>query len=297
MKPQDKGHRIRLAIGNGLKSQIWKEFKERFSIKLVLEFYGSTEGNCNMVNFLGRQGSCGFTSVLFPSAYPVKLIKVDPVTGEHVKDSNGFYIQAGVDEPGELIGKISDNPLRQFHGYENPEATKKKILTDVFRPGDRYFRSGDVLKMDEEGYVYFSDRTGDTFRWKGENVSTTEVEGIMAQLLNLSDVVVYGVEIAGTDGRAGMAAIVGTEESTHISELALDLTKSLPVYAVPIFIRLIQQVDMTGTFKLQKNRLRSEGFNLEKISDPLYLLHPKKRAYVPLDAALYRQVIDRELRL
>nr|XP_045610957.1 long-chain fatty acid transport protein 4-like isoform X4 [Procambarus clarkii] len=195
-KPEDKRHNIRLMFGNGLRPNIWKDFQSRFSIPRISEFYGSTEGNANIINMDGKPGAVGFVSVLFPSVYPVALIKVDEDTREVVRDANGMCILCKPGEPGEFIGKIvKDDPVRDFHGYADDSATKKKIVRDVFKKGDYAFLSGDILMMDEEGYLYFKDRTGDTFRWKGENVSTNEVEAVISKVAGHADVVVYGVEV------------------------------------------------------------------------------------------------------
>ena len=294
-RPSDTQHCVRMAIGNGLRPQLWGPFQSRFNIPNIREFYGSTEGNVSIVNTTGQQGACGFNSVLFPFVYPIALIKVDPETGDHVLDSNGFCVRAGFNEPGELVGKIADNALRRFDGYQNKDATNKKVKTNVFKSGDSYFLSGDVLRMDEEGYLYFCDRTGDTFRWKGENVSTTEVEGAIGRILEMREVVVVGVDVPGAEGKAGMACIVGNEESVDVEGLAEKVYRALPPYAVPLFVRLMPQADLTGTFKFQKTRLRNEGYDVTKVSDPLFIMD--KKTYVPLDTDKYQQLQNGQLRL
>ena len=298
VKPQDKQHCVRLATGNGLRPQIWKEFQQRFNIDKIAEFYGSTEGNTNLINTVGRVGACGFKSALLPHVIPIYLLKVEQETGELVRDSRGYYIEAPVGEPGELVALVKNNFLRRFDGYENKEATQKKILTNVFQTGDRYFRSGDILKQDEDGFFYFTDRTGDTFRWKGENVSTTELEGIIARVYrNETDVVVFGVEIPGTEGKAGMAIIKGTPESTRITGLAKELVPVLPGYAIPVFVRLVTETKLTGTFKFQKSDYKKDGYSVDSVTDPLYFLDPKEKAYVPLDQKRYQQIQNGECRL
>jgi solute carrier family 27 fatty acid transporter 1/4 len=196
--PHESEHSVRLAIGNGLRSQIWKNFQGRFHIKQIGEFYGSTEGNTNIVNMTFREGCVGFTTRILPAIHPVSLIQVDEDTEAVVRDAGGLCIHCQPGEPGQLVGKIPPNDrYLQFDGYANQQATKKKIVFDVWKKGDMAFLSGDILVMDELGFMYFKDRTGDTFRWKGENVSTAEVEGIIMQILGLRDVVVYGVSIPG----------------------------------------------------------------------------------------------------
>ena len=289
-KPVDTQHCIRLMIGNGMRPQIWTEFTKRFQIPQVSEFYGSTEGNVGLINPFNRVGACGCLSVILPFLNPVSLVKIDTNTGEYVKDSNGFCIKAGVNEPGEAVGKIRASiPSSHYDGYSDSKASKKKVMTDVFTAGDKYFLSGDILRMDEEGFLYFCDRTGDTFRWKGENVSTTEVESVMAKILQLRDVVVYGVEVPGSEGRAGMAAIVGTQDSIDLSGLAQQLFLSLPTYAVPLFIRLIPSVELTGTFKLKKVKLRNESFNIS-LPDPIFMLDTSRKVYQPLTEEIYQQL-------
>lgn len=297
-KPVDTQHCIRIMIGNGLRVQIWTEFVRRFQIPRILEFYGSTEGNVGMVNPFNKVGACGVGSVLLPFINPVCLVKVDPDTGDYVRNGSGFCVEAGVNEPGEVFGRIRKEIIStHFEGYSDPKASEKKVMSDVFAPGDQYFMSGDILRKDEDGFMYFCDRTGDTFRWKGENVSTTEVEAIMANILQLRDVVVYGVEVAGNEGRAGMAAIVGTSDSVDLSGLAQQLFLSLPTYAVPVFVRMIGSVDLTGTFKLKKVKLRKEGFDLTALSDPLFVLDASRKAYLPLTEEVYEKLQSGTIRV
>lgn len=297
-KPEDTQHKIRIMFGNGLRPTIWEEFEKRFAIPKICEFYGSTEGNANIINIDGKVGAVGFVSVLFPSVYPVALLKVDEETREIVRDSNGLCIRCKPGEPGEFIGKIVQNdPVRDFHGYADKSATKKKVVRDVFRKGDLAFLSGDILVMDDEGYLYFKDRTGDTFRWKGENVSTIEVENMISRVTGLSGVVVYGVEVPGTEGRAGMAAIIDRDDTLNLEQLYDGMTKSLASYARPLFIRTVKQVEMTGTFKLKKITVQKEGFNINIIKDKIFFLDVKKRAYVPLTAEIYNKIISGEIRV
>ena len=296
-RPTDTQHCIRLAIGNGLRLQIWNQFQKRFFIERIIEFYGSTEGNVNVVNYKGKPGACGTVSVILPFLNPVKLLKVDE-DGKHVRDANGYCVLADIGEIGEAVGHISVRLThRRFDGYEDKSATSKKVLRNVFKLGDEYFLSGDIMKMDEEGYLYFCDRTGDTFRWKGENVSTMEVEGVIQQILDHRDVTVYGVEVAGMEGRAGMAAIVGAEDTVDLAKLLQQLSFSLPAYAVPLFIRLSSAATTTGTLKLQKVGLRNEGYDLGKVSDPLFFLHPQLKAFVPLTSELEAEIANGKIRL
>jgi solute carrier family 27 fatty acid transporter 1/4 len=284
-------------FGNGLRPQIWDAFAKRFNIKTISEFYGATEGNCNIININNHVGSVGFISMIAPFIYPVTLIRVDEITGDPIRDhKTGLVLRCKPNEPGELVGKIVDNhPVREFDGYADSTSTTKKIVRNVFRKGDAAFRTGDVLVMDEFGYFFFKDRTGDTFRWKGENCSTAEVEAVVSNVCGLKDAVVYGVEIPGADGRAGMAAILDPDESLDLEALATGVTKSLPSYARPLFIRIVKQMDMTGTYKMKKVDLQKEGFDVTKISDKILFFSGGK--YIPVDNELYSKLSSGQMRL
>uniref|UniRef100_A0A8C8BTB3 Very long-chain fatty acid transport protein n=1 Tax=Oncorhynchus tshawytscha TaxID=74940 RepID=A0A8C8BTB3_ONCTS len=196
VRPSEKGHRVRLAVGNGLRPSVWEAFTERFGVAQVGEFYGATECNCSIANMDGKVGACGFNSRILPNVYPICLMKVDEETTELVRDRHGLCVPCRPGEPGLLVGRINQqDPLRRFDGYANQDATRKKIANNVFKKNDSAYLSGDVLVMDELGYMYFRDRSGDTFRWRGENVSTTEVEGTLSGLLGQADVAVYGVSV------------------------------------------------------------------------------------------------------
>ncbi|KAI1732719.1 AMP-binding enzyme domain-containing protein [Ditylenchus destructor] len=292
---EERLHQVRLLYGNGLRAEIWQEFVDRFCVK-VGELYGSTEGTSSLVNIDGKVGSCGFLPIspLTSRLHPVRLVKIDDVNGEVLRRPNGLCIACKPGETGAMVSTIrKNNPLLVFEGYLNKSETSKKVIHDVFRHGDSAFLTGDILHWDRLGYVYFKDRTGDTFRWKGENVSTTEVEAVMMPLKSVIDVTVYGVEIPGMEGRAGMAAVVKDEESGQSTEQFLtDLTKllttQLPSYAIPVFIRLCNSVDRTGTFKLVKTNLQRLGYRCADSQSPHFgdLLHiwdPKARSYSLFD--------------
>ncbi|XP_066978798.1 long-chain fatty acid transport protein 4-like isoform X4 [Macrobrachium rosenbergii] len=297
-KPEDKQHKVRLMFGNGLRPTIWEDFQKRFAIPKICEFYGSTEGNTNIINMDGKAGAVGFVSVLFPKVYPVALLKIDEETKEIVRDANGLCVKCQPGEAGEFIGKIVKNdPVRDFHGYADEKATAKKIVRDVFVKGDCAFLSGDILVMDYEGYLYFKDRTGDTFRWKGENVATSEIEGVISKFIGHGDVVVYGVEVPGAEGRAGMVAILDEDKTLDFSLLHNAVTKSLPSYARPLFVRIVKELEKTGTYKLKKVKLQEEGFNPSTIQDYLYFLDGKQKSYIPLTADLYNKIITGEVRV
>ncbi|XP_060697510.1 long-chain fatty acid transport protein 4 [Hemiscyllium ocellatum] len=287
----ERQHRVRMALGNGLRPSIWEDFTSRFHIPQVAEFYGATECNCSLGNFDNKVGACGFNSRILPFVYPIRLVKVNEDTMELVRGADGVCIPCKPGEAGQLVGRIvQSDPLRRFDGYVNETATTKKIAQDVFKKGDAAYLSGDVLVMDEYGYMYFRDRTGDTFRWKGENVSTTEVEGTLSRILGMTDVVVYGVEVPGAEGKAGMAAIADPNNRIDLETFYTDLEVALPQYARPIFLRLLPAVSKTGTFKFQKTDMRKEGFDPRNIKDKLYLLDQKQRTYIQLDEELFRSI-------
>jgi len=295
--PEDRSHNVEIMWGNGLRPSIWQQFQERFGVKFIGEFYGATEGNSNVLNIDSKMGSVGFTSVLLPFVYPVSLIRVDE-EGEIVRDSRGLCIKCRPGEPGEFVGKIvMGHPARDFQGYVDKVATSSKIITDVFRKGDMYFRSGDLLYADEFGWMYFMDRMGDTFRWRGENVSTVEVESVISSVLEQVDSVVYGVDVPGVEGKAGMAAIVEDAAKFDLDTFLLRLKAELPAYAIPLFVRLVNSIDTTGTFKFRKLDLVREGFNPVLVSDPLFFYNSSSGGYTRLDSCLYEEIVSMKCRL
>ncbi|CAB3399629.1 unnamed protein product [Caenorhabditis bovis] len=297
-KPSDeeKLHKVRLMWGNGLRAEIWTEFVNRY-VQRIGELYGSTEGNSNIVNVDNKVGACGFMPI-YPhigSLYPVRLIKVDQETGELIRDKQGLCVPCRPGEIGEMVGVIRNkDALLKFEGYVNSGDTQKKIYRNVFKQGDQCFASGDILYWDKLGYLYFKDRRGDTFRWKGENVSTTEVEGILQPVMEVEDATVYGVEVGKMEGRAGMAGIVlreGCDVDKFMAEITKRLTENLASYAVPVFIRLCKEVDRTGTFKLKKTDLQKAGFDLDKCKgDRLYYWSAADKKYAVLDEKMQKDI-------
>ncbi|XP_043252621.1 long-chain fatty acid transport protein 4 [Colletes gigas] len=293
----DTKHKVRLMFGNGLRPHIWKPFVERFGVKQIGEFYGATEGNSNLVNIDNKIGAVGFVPLCAGSIYPVGLLKVDEETGEPVRGPDGLCIRCKPGEPGVFVGKINPKKIvNDFSGYADSKASEQKILRDVFRKGDRAFNSGDILVMDEFGYFYFKDRTGDTFRWRGENVATCEVEAVVSNVIGLKDAAVYGVEVPKVEGKAGMAAIYDPNNTLNIKEMADGVKKSLPAYARPLFVRVLSELPMTGTFKLKKKDLQQDGFNIKTITDPVYFLD-HTGAYVKLTEQLYNDIIEGKARI
>jgi fatty-acyl-CoA synthase len=297
--PDENRHRLRLACGNGLRPDIWNAFKQRFRIPQIMEFYAATEGNVLMFNFDGRPGAIGRLPWFAAQRFPMKLIRVDMETGEALRGPDGFCIPAAVDEVGEAIGKIlqdSARPGNRFEGYSDSAANETKTLHGVFENGDAWFRSGDLMQQDAAGYFYFVDRIGDTFRWKGENVSTTEVAEIMNLFAGVKETTVYGVRVPGLDGCAGMAALV-CEIHCDLLGLRTHLEQKLPHYARPLFLRIRDHIDATSTFKQKKTDLARQGFDPDTINDPLYFNDCQARAFVPLDHSLYERIQTGQIRL
>lgn len=270
---------------------------DRFGVKQIGEFYGATEGNSNLVNIDNTIGAVGFVPLCGSSLYPVALLRVDEETGEPLRGPDGLCIRCKPGESGIFVGKINPKRvLNDFSGYVDRKASEQKILRDVFRKGDRVFNSGDILLMDEFGYFYFKDRTGDTFRWHGENVATSEVEAVVSNVIGLKDAAVYGVEVPGTEGKAGMVAIYDPEYTLNVKEMADGVKKSLPSYARPLFVRVLSELPMTGTFKLKKKDLQEDGFDIKKITDPIYFLD-NSGVYVKLTEEIYNNILEGKIRL
>jgi fatty-acyl-CoA synthase len=290
-------HTLRLACGNGLRGDVWSEFQARFRIPEILEYYAATEGNFSLYNCEGRVGAIGRIPPFLAHRVPVAVVQFDLGAAAPARDAGGRCRRCPPGEVGEAIGQILDTSVAtRFEGYTDPAASGKKILRDVFAPGDAWYRTGDLMRQDEQGFFYFVDRVGDTFRWKGENVSTTEVEAVIGGCAQVSDVAVYGVTVPGTEGRAGMAALVVAPDFDP-GELRRALAARLPEYARPVFLRIVPAIELTGTFKLRKQELALEGYDPARIRDVLYLDQAAPGAYVRLDAALHRRLVAGELRL
>jgi len=289
---QAEAHSLRLACGNGLRADVWEAFQSRFRIPEVLEYYAATEGTFSLYNCEGRVGSIGRIPAFLSHRYPVALIRCDPSSGAPVRDAQGRCMRCEPGEPGEAIGRIAatGGGGAQFEGYADPEATRRKVLRDVFETGDAWYRTGDLMSRDAQGFYYFVDRIGDTFRWKGENVSTTEVASALASCRGVRDVAVYGVTVPGTDGRAGMAALVVGPDFDLVG-FRRDLGGKLPEYARPLFLRLVPTLEVTGTFKLRKQELAEQGYDPGRTDDPLYFDVGRKGRYERLDAPLHGRIV------
>ncbi|QYJ07798.1 long-chain-acyl-CoA synthetase [Qipengyuania flava] len=280
--PKERAHELEAGFGNGMRGEVWVPFVERFGVPAIHEFYGSTEGNVSFLNFDGTIGAIGRMPKWLEKRIPIAFVKFDVDKEEPIRGADGFCIRTDDDEVGEALGKIEDGGASEFAGYHDKKATEAKILTDVFEKGDRWFRTGDLLRRDSDGYVYFVDRIGDTFRWKGENVATNEVSDAVSKYAGVGLANVYGVEVPGTDGRAGMVALT-VDDSFKVDGLATHLHDHLPPYAVPLFLRVQSEADTTGTMKFRKVDLVKEGFNTSQISDPVWFLDPEAGTYVPLE--------------
>jgi citronellyl-CoA synthetase len=289
-KPDDKHHAVRRICGNGLRPDIWKQMKERFGIDQIYEFYAASEGNIAFVNLLNLDCTVGFC----PAKY--SLIKYDIDRDEPVRDAQGHLIPVGKGEVGLLIAEVSERYA--FDGYTDKAASEKKVLRDVFVPGDVWFNSGDLLRDQGFRHAQFVDRVGDTFRWKGENVSTNEVAEVINGFPDIAESTVYGVTVPGTDGRCGMASLVTRVpvDRFDFAAFAAHVKAQLPAYAWPVFLRIQPELEVTGTFKQLKSELRNQGFDLGKVSDPLYVL-PPKQSYQVLTPDLHRAISAREMQL
>ena len=289
-KPDDRDNPLTKIIGNGLRPDIWKGFKQRFGISKVFEIYGAAESNLYFVNMLNLDCTQGFCNA------PYAIVKYDVDEDEPIRGRDGFMQKVEVGETGLLLGEISEeNP---FIGYTSKEATDSKIIRDVFASGDAWFHTGDLIRDVGFGHIQFVDRTGDTFRWKGENVSTTEVEKVANTFSQVSLSSVYGVVMPGGDGRAGMIAIIPEceTEKFDFKGIAGHFQRALPAYAVPKFIRLNAELECTPTHKIKKVDLKNEGFDPAAVADPLYVLLPGESEYTPLTAKMHAEIINGKYR-
>ncbi len=294
--PMEREHVLRAITGNGLRPEIWPAFQRRFAIPRIIEFYGATEGNVSMLNYDGTVGAVGRVPRYMRKIITTRIVRFDIEHEIPIRGPDGFCIECADSEVGEAIGLIADKPGKDFEGYTRESDTAKKILRDVFVRGDAWFRTGDLMKRDAHGYFYFIDRIGDTFRWKGENVATSEVAEALGVVDGIKEANVYGVSVPGQDGRAGMAALVVAPDFDPAT-LATKIAGNLAPYARPVFLRLLPEMEITGTFKLRKVDLVREGFNPQTIPNPLYMLDAAAGRYVPLDFARYDGVVSGRLKL
>ena len=286
---QDRNHSLTKMIGNGLRPSIWKEFKERFGIETVAELYASSEGNIGFSNFFNMDNTVGFSTA------PYKLVKFHDGTRDPIRNEKGFMQEVAKGEPGLLIGEITKK--WSFEGYTQKEATEKSILRNAFKKDDAWFNTGDVLKEIGCGHLQFVDRMGDTYRWKGENVSTTEVENIIDGSGMVEEAIVYGVEIPGTNGKAGMVTLVPHSNGGEfdVNSLFAYLRDNLPTYAVPVFVRVTHAIEKTGTFKYRKVDIQKLGYSLRN-GEEVYAWLPRTDGYTLLTRELVSEIDSASVR-
>jgi fatty-acyl-CoA synthase len=365
----DRQHTIRVAIGNGLRGDVWGPFKERYQLPWISEFYSATESPATLLTMVEKQGSMGRIPLLIKKQWNCLLVKYDREKGELCRDpKTGFCMECGPDDVGQILGKMDGSDTNTFHGYTDEKESEKKIGRDIFQKGDRWFLTGDLAKMDREGCFFFVDRVGDTFRWKGQNVSTTEIEEAVSLCAgsHLQEVAVYGalrspaanlskiiltpsrfpvfsgVVVPGTEGKAGMASIVLENPKTfdfkafHNKYASIPFFKAilgswahfyplhrlkdeLPSYAVPMLLRIVDKLETTGmlishsmfsiprrdyrklslagTHKYMKAKLAGEGFDITKITDPIYFNDISGHNFIPMDQELYNSIASGSIQL
>ena len=293
--PDETKHKLRLAFGNGLRPEIWRPFQTRFRIGDILEFYGSTEGNVSLFNFDGKPGAVGRIPRYLRSRFNIRLLRYDLEADEVIRAANGLCVEARPGEIGQAVGEIRSDARHAFSGYADKAASEKKVVRDVFSKGDAFFLTGDLMRQDNEGYFYFVDRIGDTYRWKSENVSTTEVADRLAQAPGVKEVAVYGVPVEGSEGKAGMAALV-VDPDFDIARFAEHIDHDLPNYARPVFVRVQKGLSTTGTFKYRKVELVQEAFDPRSSKDPIWYRDPDK-GYVRLTARNFPKIESGVIRL
>lgn len=258
----ETSHQLRLCCGNGLREEVWRGFEARFSIPRIIEFYAMTEGAVSLYNCAGRPGAIGHVPGFLAHRFPVVLVQCDQETGRLVRDEAGRCILCAADETGEALGRLEANgasPARRFEGYTDNALSESKLVRNVLDEEDLWYRTGDLMRRDMDGFYYFIDRLGDAFRWKGENISASEVADVISSCTGVTDAVVFGVQIPGHEGRAGMAAIT-VESGFDLASLRNRIYECLPSYARPVFIRLCASIERTGTFKLSAAKLVKEGY-------------------------------------
>jgi fatty-acyl-CoA synthase len=297
VRADEAEHGLRIACGNGLRPEVWEPFKTRFKIPRILEYYASTEGNFSLYNCEGHPGAIGRIPGFLAARLPVALLRFDLDASEPKRNAAGFCEACEADEVGEAVGLITGEGGTggRFEGYADDAATARKVLRNVFAEGDAWYRTGDLMRRDAKGFYYFVDRVGETYRWKGENVSSAEVLAALTTAPGVLEGVVYGVQVPGADGRAGMAALV-VDNRFKIEELRRIATMSLPSYARPVFLRLLTSLAATGTFKPKKQDLIGDGFDPQRVAEHLYFDDARVGRYVPIDDSLHAQLAAAAIR-
>lgn len=292
--PLERQHRLRLCTGNGMRPEVWEAFQARFDIPRILEFYAATEGTLSLYNVEGKVGAVGRVPPFMARRSPALIVRHDVATGLPARDGQGRCIPAEFGEAGELLGRLSDRAEYTFEGYTSAAESARKVLRDVIEPGDAWMRTGDLMRRDAQGFFTFVDRIGDTFRWKGENVATTEVAEALHRVEGVREANVYGVDVPGAEGRAGMA-VLAVGPGFDLAHLHADLAARLPAYARPLFLRLSDELGHTETFKQKKGALAEDGFDPDRTGDPLYI--DRDGAYRRIDPAVYAEILGGTLRL
>jgi citronellyl-CoA synthetase len=288
---EEKDNPIKTMLGNGLRPDVWDQFRQRFKVNRITEIYGASEGNVTFINLLNKDSTIGTSDA------NLILAKYDVDLDEMIRDSKGDLVEVAKGDAGLLLAEIDDKYA--FDGYQDKAATESKVLTDVKKKGDRWFNTGDLVKQIDVGFAMglphyqFVDRVGDTFRWRAENVSTNEVGEILNAFEQIEMSNVYGVEVPDAEGKAGMAALtLNSGEKFDVKGFSAYVERELPAHARPVFIRLQPQAETTVTFKLVKGALRKEAYHLYQVSEPIYILKPRTSVYQLLDKATYQQVLD-----
>jgi citronellyl-CoA synthetase len=266
----EKNNTLTKIVGNGMRPGIWMQFKDRFGIEKVGEFYASSEGNLAFFNIFNLNCTMGYT------VNDYAIVEYDRENETPIFDKNGFMQKVKKGGTGLLLGEI--NEKYPFDGYTEKDKTEKVIMRNVLKKGDAFFNTGDLVHYMGFKHTQFVDRLGDTYRWKGENVSTTEVEGIMGRFPGIAEAIVYGVEIPNNSGRAGMAKLILSESSKGIDFAGLYefMKKEMPPFAIPLFLRISDTTNTTSTMKYLKGPLKTEGYDCDKTSDSIYFLMPDK---------------------
>jgi fatty-acyl-CoA synthase len=294
----ETAHSLRLACGNGLRPEVWEAFQNRFRIPRILEYYASTEGNFSLYNCEAQPGAIGRIPPFLAGRMPVALLRFDVDTAEPRRNAAGHCEPCAANEIGEAVGLIPEGAGQRagrFEGYADREASDRKVLRDVFKAGDLWYRTGDLMRRDERGFFYFVDRVGETYRWKGENVSTVEVLTALTASRGVLDGVVYGVMVPAADGRAGAAALV-VDAEFDLAAFRADVAQRLPPYARPVFLRILSTLEATGTFKPRKQELVTAGFDPAR-AGPLYFDDSQSQSYVPVDAAIFAAISAGTIRI
>ncbi|MEO7209062.1 MAG: long-chain-acyl-CoA synthetase [Steroidobacteraceae bacterium] len=298
-QPIETEHSLRIACGNGLRPEVWVPFQTRFKIPRILEYYASTEGNFSLYNCEGQPGAIGRIPAFLANRLPVALLRFDVETSEPWRNAEGFCERCTANEVGEAVGLMpaaGGERAGRFEGYADEEASKRKVLRNVFKTADSWYRTGDLMRRDERGFYYFVDRVGETYRWKGENVSTAEVLSALTASRGVLEGVVYGVSVPGADGRAGTAALV-VNADFDLAAFRAEVASRLPPYARPVFLRILSRLEATGTFKPRKLELMQAGFDPSRVTDPLYFDDARSQRYVPVDAALHAAISGGAIRI